>query len=168
MSDWIEHGYVLRVGDEGKASWDAGTAVPIIEALIFHQLGFRVGVRTSTLIDAHPQWVIYAGCDVKYLTEDQIKRLDEFMLGPNNCVLGHFPPRLIDPPITFRRIAVAELNPNLIRGEMDARGLSRGLLMTVGDNYEFWADKALTPEGKKAFAELWQSLLKDAETGRPM
>lgn len=164
---WVERDYILKTGQAGKDSYDQGWAIPIIDALIFYRLNLNYIVRSVQCV-MRGEAILRVVCDVTNLTPQQITDLDTFMNGVNNTVIGTHPPRLLDPAITFQRIAYGDETLENIRMDLVGRGLGRQLGMFVGNAFEYWADAPYSSGNKNQLKNIWANRFKDAVTNSPL
>ncbi len=168
---WIERDYILETGQGGHDSYQQGYALWVVDFLIYYQLGIKSIVRSlnDRWDRINSKWTLNAVCDVTSLTPTQITQLDSFMNGPNNTVIGLYPPRLLNPAITFVKIATVDQDPFSIADDLVGRGLLRSVLVpTIQNVLEYWYPSAMTAGQKNQIKNMWANRLIDVSTGKPL
>jgi len=165
---WIPKEYMLHTGEAGRDSYNNGTAIPVIDALIYWKFGWNYVLRSVRNRYSDGEWMLVAVVDIAGLSAEEVSELDQFMNGSNNTVIGIYPPRLIDPPIDFDHVAYANEELKIVREDLVGRGLGRQLSFYKGDQFEYWSDEAYSAGQKNQVANMWKERIRDAKTDKPL
>lgn len=166
----MERHYILKVGQAGKQAYDLGAGIVqgVVWALIWYVCGFSLqGFGMACNFDG-TDWYFEVWFDDTPYTQAQMTALDAFMNGPNNTVIGLYPPKLLSPAITFVKTAYSIEELGIIASDLVGRGVGRQALFYNGNDLEIWTDSVLSAGAKNQVANMWKDRLIDASTGKPL
>ena len=178
----VNREYTFLCGQQGKDSYDNGTAHGSIKAVLMYYfsneesspankqaalLDWASRFRSLGLMYVEGEWYFNLIIYVNTLSSEDLTLLDNFIEN-NKSVLGRYPPRLLNPDVTFTIAARTSTNLGDMSADLIGRGMDAGLALAKGDDVELWYDHALSSSEENRIVNMWANRLVDPNTGNPL